>query len=428
MMQVWYSNRLETLADRLIANLVTAKTSPASRLFSMPPIIVPNRNVETYLRYEIARGAGIAAGLDIKVPGQFLESLLLQRPGPRSLKLVSNRTLRALFIDILSDLHPSKEPLPDVVRAYIDAGGADRHARDLRRFQLASRLAQLARRYEDYRSNWLSAWAQGQASIEGGPPAGTEEWQSVLWKRLVEHVRAQKPGGKNWILPFELFADLEAANFEPPGEVHLFGFSYSWHGLPELIRYLIKKSHVSIYTLAPFVEFQNNLDGLDQKNASRHRPTRADPRSSIRSSRTIHRRHADSPLSISGAGPGGSIWRCSATFRETRFHPEYVAGDRRTVLARLQHEILEQSSATGEPNDPDDSLAILACPGIRREAEIVANEIWRLIRADADRIKQQPIDCGFAILPFSWPTGPIRRSTRPISDRSLKSCTAFRST
>ena len=36
------------------------------------------------------------------------------------------------------------------------------------------------------------------------------------------------------------------------------------------------------------------------------------------------------------------------------------------------------------PFEPDDSLVIVACPGIRREAEIVANEIWRLI-GDDDR-------------------------------------------
>ena len=61
MMHVWYSNQLERLADRLIENLGKPKRSTTSRLFRMPTIIVPNRNIETYLKYEIARGAGIAA-------------------------------------------------------------------------------------------------------------------------------------------------------------------------------------------------------------------------------------------------------------------------------------------------------------------------------------------------------------------------------
>ena len=35
-----------------------------------------------------------------------------------------------------------------------------------------------------------------------------------------------------------------------------------------------------------------------------------------------------------------------------------------------------------QPFDPDGSLAIVACAGIRREAEVIANEIWSLIRKD----------------------------------------------
>ena len=55
MMHVWYSNQLERLADRLIENLGKPKRSTTSRLFRMPTIIVPNRNIETYLKYEIAQ-------------------------------------------------------------------------------------------------------------------------------------------------------------------------------------------------------------------------------------------------------------------------------------------------------------------------------------------------------------------------------------
>ena len=51
---------------------------PTSRLFAMPPIIVPNRNIETYLKYEIARGAGIAAGLKFQMTEEFLADLLRQ--------------------------------------------------------------------------------------------------------------------------------------------------------------------------------------------------------------------------------------------------------------------------------------------------------------------------------------------------------------
>ena len=76
---VWYSNQLERLADRLIEELRETGDDPRTRLFRMPPIIVPNRTIETYLKYEIARGTGIAAGLKFQVTEEFLDKLLEKR-------------------------------------------------------------------------------------------------------------------------------------------------------------------------------------------------------------------------------------------------------------------------------------------------------------------------------------------------------------
>ena len=80
-----------------------------------------------------------------------------------------------------------------------------RDARDLRRFQLASRLAALARQYGHCRPDWLRAWAEGQATLDGSPLAATEQWQPDLWARLTEHVQAQSDRDVNWILPIRFF-------------------------------------------------------------------------------------------------------------------------------------------------------------------------------------------------------------------------------
>jgi len=55
-----------------------------------------------------------------------------------------------------------------------------------------------------------------------------------------------------------------------------------------------------------------------------------------------------------------------------------------SLLHRLQDDILDRF-ARDRP-DPalaaDGSIAVLPCPGLRRELEVVAAEIWRLVRAD----------------------------------------------
>ena len=84
---VWYSNQLEHLAERLIKNLGETQASPVTRLFAMPPIIVPNLNIAAYLKYEIARGTGIAAGLKFQMTEEFLGTLIRRNENETSPKL-----------------------------------------------------------------------------------------------------------------------------------------------------------------------------------------------------------------------------------------------------------------------------------------------------------------------------------------------------
>jgi exodeoxyribonuclease V gamma subunit len=382
---VWYSNQLERLADRLIENLGKSKDSPASRLFAMPTIIVPNQNVETYLKYEIARGLGIAAGLKFQMTEEFLENLLSRDGKEPSSKLVSSGMLRALFIDVLSDASHFRRALPDAVQNYIKSGGDEQDACDLRRFQLASRLARLSRQYGDTRPDWLRSWANGQTALNGDSMASTEEWQRDLWARLIEHVRARDKPDRNWILPFDLFAFLEQANCKWPDQVHLFGFSYIWHGLHNLVEQLKKNCCLHIYTLAPFAQFTTDIAPTNQDSQSRRRSAR-------RSAGTKSKTSVEdwiSPIEFSivkqWGRPSHEYFEMLSKITDAEFHPDFLPDEPSTVLRHLQREILQQSLQPDQLAERDGSLSILGSPGIRREAEVVANEIWKLIAEDNQR-------------------------------------------
>ena len=132
-----------------------------------------------------------------------LEGLLRQTNVQPPPKLVKRSALRAFFLDVLSEDPDTVPPLPDAVRTYLAGGGAEQDARDLRRFQLGSRLAGLARQYGNYRPEWLKAWADGQAALDSGPLAATEQWQRDLWARLIKHVRNQGTNKGQLIFAFE---------------------------------------------------------------------------------------------------------------------------------------------------------------------------------------------------------------------------------
>jgi exodeoxyribonuclease V gamma subunit len=180
----------------------------------------------------------------------------------------------------------------------------------------------------------------------------------------------------------ELFGFLDEAGFDSPRELHLFGFSYIWHGLREMIKHLNQRSVIHIYTVAPFIDFEEDLAFLGLESES-------GPRFSRRGSGSwsgVEHGDAISPDDIAivaqWGGPGREFFWMLDDITGVEFLPSFVPGKQTTILGRLQREILERSPESGTPNEPDESLVILACPGIRREAEVVANEIWRLICKD----------------------------------------------
>jgi exodeoxyribonuclease V gamma subunit len=386
--RVWYSNQLEQLASRLVKNFEANEQRPPTRLFAMPPIIVPNRNIETYLKYQFARQAGIAAALNFQVIESFLAGLLPKaEPLPR---LLTPKALRAFFLAVLSAELDGPGALPKAVRDYLDQGGRDPDARDLRRYQLAARLARLGGQYGDTRPELLEAWADGRASLTGDSRAGTEEWQRMLWGRLTHLACAQVERGIRWILPSKLFDLLDKVGFVSPREVHFFGFSYVWRGLQEMIKHLHRQSLIHIYTVAPFVEFQEDLTLLGSESSSGPRFSR---RASGRGKRARHGNAIspdDLPIVAHWSRPGREFFWMLDEIGGADFRPDFVTNEGATSLGRLQCAILERSSASDVPYEDDGSLVITACPGIRREAEFIANEIWSLIHDDERQHRSSP--------------------------------------
>jgi exodeoxyribonuclease V gamma subunit len=372
MIRVWVSNRLERLAGRLVKSLEgdAGGSGAGTDLFARPPVVVPNDQIATYLKYQVAERTGIAAGLSFPPLEQFHEWLLeecLPRTQP-PYRLATQATLRSLFLSVLDESAPGQAParLPEAVTAFLDAAGDD-SSRDLRRFQLATRLARLARQYGDACPELLQAWAAGETSLGDGPLAETEGWQRVLWARVIgpggplDRARAQ--GHSHWVLPASLFGVLDRAEgYDPPEVVHIFGFSYLWTGLCALLEHLGRTAEVHVYVLSPW------------------KWTAAPP--------------ADKHNTFLEWGqPAVDFMKMVASLK-AGVERHFVAGASSRALGRLQNEILEGTGPGRAPYPHDDSIQVLACAGIRREAEAIAGEIWRRIheddaapRAAADRLR-----------------------------------------
>lgn len=376
-LQVYCSNQIEQLAQCLIENFERSKDSPTDRLFAAPTIVVPNRSIEAYLKYEIARSAGIAAGLKFQMIEQFIDDLLSQTAEDPRPRLARTNVLRSFFIDVLS---PSPEPshaLPVPVEQYVVAAGDSADAQDLRRFQLASRLAGLARTYGNHRPAWLQEWAKGKTVGIEESLATTEVWQRELWARLTELVRRQEPSELRWVLPADGSQWLTKLELKSINEVHLFGFSYISQSLHDLIGHLNQKVPFSIYSPVPFLVSQCVTRA--QKTTPRKAAQARRKAASESAVDTLFPPERLAMVELWGR-PGLEYFSALEEIPKIEFTPRFVMIEKATVLGRLQREILRNDREPADNPTPDESLVVVASPSVRREAEFIANEIWRLIR------------------------------------------------
>jgi exodeoxyribonuclease V gamma subunit len=345
----------------------------------MAPIVVPNLSIETYLKYEIAKSAGIAAGLKFHVIESFLAELLPPRDkNGRELKLLNHTALRAFFVSALSDV-PCSPPQPEAVQAYLTGADQADDGLDLRRFQLASRLAGLVQRYSNNRPELLHTWAQGHSVFGDSPIASTEQWQRDIWARWnsLDALPTSDAKGRyiRWIQPLELLGPMDDINFVRPDEVHFFGFSYMGQGLRDLVERLSTTSDINIYIFSPF----ENAQDEGQSTATEPRAV------------SVNRKMAELSLVAHWGSPGREYLQMLRGLPGVEVRDIFAGSDRKTVLGRLQREILRNASEGGSGFHHDDSLVICGCASVRREVEFVANEIWKLIRDD-ERAHSTP-DC-----------------------------------
>lgn len=405
MLHLHLANQLEVLTDAL-GEEVRAERAGAGRGFFHPiELVTSTSTLRRWLELALSRRLGIAANLRAALLDRWLAARI---PRERPERLLERGALRSLLLAELSDEALLAEPLLAPVRAYLDgAAPADERLPagpgvalplERRRLQLAGRLASLLIGAMLDRPALLRAWEAGRACPElvppDGLPAASEPWQRRLWER----VRARRDalaagGGPRWVAPHELGALLATGALELPGAVHVVGLSWIGALYRELVGQLAERCQVHLYQLAPVLHFQDDvppawradaplLARLPRRGAGPHpRPADSTPASPAPPTSTA-------PLLRLWGRVGREQARLVDGLRparvDARFGPPPAPAG--SLLGRLQAALLRQdppaAAATSPSPGADGSFALLACPGRRREAEAVADEVWTRLLAD----------------------------------------------
>ncbi|MGA9724720.1 MAG: exodeoxyribonuclease V subunit gamma, partial [Candidatus Binatus sp.] len=388
MIRLHYSNRLENL----IAPLAESVASHQRREPLEPvSIVVPNRVVEQFVRYRLAESIGIAANLKFPFLRNYLGDLL--QSADESLKILDADELQLVIFECLrnsrddSDLQPALD--------YVAAGSKTDDDVELRTILLSAQLARMFREYSISRRRMLAKWRTARRS-EIDAMSETERWQRHLWQSVFDlHGRVRerwllKPETRSMLLPeaFEA-SDSRQLKLALPETLHVFGASYAGNAYADIFARLGALGDIRIYALNPCREFWDDVD-TSRRGALggwAHRQDKVGEKLIEAEDPFALNESSDPPALRLWGRPGREYIRLLNELSQCDFAPLFsdpVCLEAPTLLETLQQNILDREPQPAEVEDGkggsyDARIRFLACPGIRREAEIVANEIWSIV-------------------------------------------------
>jgi exodeoxyribonuclease V gamma subunit len=370
MLRLHQSHRLEILAE-----ILAAEYEPPASPFQPDIYIVQSHGMGRWVSLRLAERLGICANARFALPATFVWDLLREHFG--ELPKRSPFAAEVLAFRIMAWLNePGNLDQAPRLAGYLKDGG------ELRRFQLAARIADVFDQYLVYREDWITAWERGEKlGLDGD-----EDWQALLWRDLAAGETAWHRARLMGEL-LERIRGKEATAIDPPhpnplprGEgkkarITVFGVSSLPPVFLDVLRALGERGEVVVYALNPCREYWGEIK---------------DPREIGRLAG--ERRPEDlylevgHPLLASLGKQGREFFDALSECAETHgFFDEEPQRD--SLLHILQADILElvDRKAVGslalEPGDR--SLQIHVCHSPMREVEVLRDQLLALFDADA---------------------------------------------
>ncbi|WP_052063305.1 exodeoxyribonuclease V subunit gamma [Nitrincola sp. A-D6] len=198
-LMVIQGNHLEELRNLMVR---WTKAYPLAPLEN-EVMLVQSNGIAQWLKLALAAdssetlegGLGIAAGLQVMLPGRFIWQAYRQEfPQLPSASPFDKAPLTWRLLRLLSDLPALDTRTTDPQALQPLQHFLDQDPSVSRTWQLAARLADLYDQYQVYRADWLDAWLQGDAVLitaagERQPLKAEQAWQPLLWQWLNEDIR-----------------------------------------------------------------------------------------------------------------------------------------------------------------------------------------------------------------------------------------------
>ncbi len=340
-----HGNSADALTDALIASL------PPADPFEPTTIVIGSHVIARWLRRELALRRGVAAGLDLVTFDRFVERTW----GDERLLALDRSQLAAAIASVLADPRAVAD-LP-AVAAYLRAAPKSGDRAGPRRVQLAEHVASLVWNYALARPAWMPALLAGRvpAELEGDE---TARWQAALVGEALRRLAGDgRRAGPIPILPWlRRRAELPPPELAKP--IAIFGASYLVRAQLEALTALAMTSDVTVYVLDPCEELWDDVAGRKRATSS------------------------GDPLLL---GLWGRAVRSTGGALAERTNGDIDGAFVDVAPSTALHAMLADVRARRLPNGDiyqNAGVAILACPGERREIEAIAARLRAHMDAD----------------------------------------------
>jgi len=350
-LNLFVSNRLETLAEELAEVLARPLTDP----FASEVVVVPNQGTARWLAQRLAESLGVCANVTFPFPDQFLleaaRAVLENLPDatPFSLGVLPWRIL-----GLLPAVAAGQGGAP--LAAYLtDPAGPE--AAERKSLQLAEQLTRTFELYTIFRPELLTAWEAG---------AEPDDWQAGLWRALT----ADCPGAHR-ATALERLAEAAPA-VRPAGlpeRVQVFGVGALAPLRLRALEALAGCVEVNLYLVNPSAHYWSDLRSAREAARAARRRGAALPLLDLPPA-------VGNPLLASLGRQGRAFFDDLAALPVAREVERFVDPGKGSLLACLQADLLYLRHRGVDPDAPrlalaaeDRSLTFHACHSPLREVE-----------------------------------------------------------
>ena len=354
-LRIFTSNRLEVLAKKLSEILQKPLFCP----FTKEIIIVQSMNMAKWISLELAQKNAICANMSFPFPNTFVNQIFFQALPCLLKQPLSNISGMTWELMNILPKYLKREGFEDL-KAYLDAPCAD-----LKKLQLAQKIADTFNQYLIYRPEMILEWGNEQEKT----------WQAVLFRELLENNR--KPHLAAQAKAFYEMIDASSNRLRGllPKRVSAFGIS----ALPpfhlKVLAALGKFSEVNLFLMNPCREYWGvkKRDAKNKDSLSTKGPCTKNGNSLLSAWGILGRDFFDMIDKIDS--------KEETCFEEPR---------KDFLLNAVQSDILclrqpANPRATKKPVNRDDlSIQIHSCHSPIREIEVLHDQILAMFDADED--------------------------------------------